>query len=173
MNKPGIAARKERLLWALNAGDELDFMSEDALREAVKDLPVELIEERRKGLRQQIEWIRDGLALVAILGVRVPQCACGKFFIAKRGTQTRCQVCSKRISQKNWRSEYERTHGSPYKQKREAPYITRVREALKGSSPASLSIDDQKDLAAALDVSLPECEAALQVISEKRVPLDT
>ena len=143
-------------------------MTEDALREAAKDLPVALIEERRKGLQLQIEWIRDGIALVEILGIRVPRCTCGKFFIAKRKKQSHCPACARRISRKNWRAEYERVHGRPYQQKREPKYVMKVRRALKESFPAKPTLDDRKDLAAGLSISLGQCDEALEIIAEER-----
>lgn len=155
MKKTGTAEWKDRLLWALNERSE----------KLIEGAPMHVIKLRLKDLQTQKEWIDFGMALVNKEGWRVPKCPrCEKFFIAKRRSPLLCPACSKKQRQRTWRENYEKAHGHPYQQKREPAYVKKVRKALENWKDFEPTDENKKDLAADVDVTLKQCEAALEYL---------
>ncbi len=93
---------------------------------------------------------------------------CGKVFLAARENQWYWPtVCAKKQRQEKWASEYKKKHGHSYRRTREPRYLVKIRKALeRWGDLFNPTLENKKDLAANADVTLRQCEEALNYIKK-------
>lgn len=156
-------------LYALNEPllEELEFW--DNPSEAAKSLEPEMKSLRFKTIGVLLEVLRHGHFLAYQEGRQTPRCPlCNKHFFAKRKKQTYCPACSRKISRKKWRDEYEKVHRHPYKQKREPVFVKKVRNLLADWPEFKPTKENKRELAGDADITVKQCEAALEIIADEQ-----
>jgi hypothetical protein len=153
----------EEMSWrSLNDSLEAaDTFNAERLIEEIDTIPKEARDRRIRELFYAYDSLVNSFITLTRAGRRIVLClACRKFYNAARRTKE-CPICARRRRQQRWRQAYEKQHGHPYKQKREAAYMKKVRKALENQT----DFESNRDLAGKLGITLKQCEVALATLN--------